>query len=71
MPLETLRSNIFFFINLYYRNLASFMIFSKEYRINYYSKYFEKSDFFVDKDMLEFNFDKICVENYYYFKKTK
>jgi len=47
------------------------MIFSKEYRINYYSKYFEKSDFFVDKDMLEFNFDKICVENYYYFKKNE
>jgi hypothetical protein len=45
------------------------MIFSKEYRINYYSTHFEKTDCFVDKDMLEFKCDKICVGNYYDFKK--
>jgi hypothetical protein len=47
------------------------MIFSKEYRINYYSKHFEKADFFVNKDMLEFNYDKICVGNYNDFKKNE
>lgn len=47
------------------------MIFSKEYRINYYSTHFEKTDIFVDKDMLDFNYDKICVGNYNNFKKNE